>query len=711
MNPLRLGRRNATRLEGGTDETPRTQTGRRGPHLAVTDAWTRAGGPQIVRSLQKNVGEAAGAAAVLAQAQFKQSTHVEIPKSGPVTDQLLAFHQTRPPASVRKQLDRLASTELHRLFDHPVRDAAIREHAELDLRTVHGASDAEVAAASGRPEIALREEQNQRRNALIVALSRPRISDGFVKAAIEKLGEVGLVDDVALIAKAARRRGPEVAEAAKVAKTKIEKAGRMTIVLAAFESKPYVNGGGLGNVMKELPPALARQGHKVVVVMPRHSVIDRSQLEETGEVGTVYGPKTEQFGLFKDHREGVDYYFVENDRYYSSGRDGVYRDSYGDYGDPFERYDFFGRALPVAIRHILGDEAPDVVQLNDAHTASGAMYLKRDPAFKDTATVMAIHNLGWAYQGRYEGAKAESSPIGDLGMYYPTGPAEAYGQVNLMKLGLAESDGAITVSRQYMQETLTEAGGEGLHGVLQNMRANDKFWGNLNGIDNAAWNPETDPQIAANFSFEDQSGKAACKASLQQQYGLPERSDVPLFGVVARMSGQKGIDDIIGTARRALEAGKDLQLVVCGEGEEAIRDQMKQLAADFPKNVAYDGKFAPEKEHTILSGSDFFLMPSRFEPCGLPQMYALRYLTVPVVRGVGGLEESISNFDANTGEGNGFKFTDDLFGTVERALDWYGQGEEARQPLLANCAASDFSWDNASALEQIAFYRKIINER
>lgn len=708
MDLRRLGRKNATVVQDGVDTSARP-AGKRGPHLAFADAWTRAGGPQVVRSISTNV--TSGASAILAQAKFKQGTNVEVPKSGPITDSLLALFETRPPASVRKQIDRLASLEIHRLFDHPIRDAAIREQAELDLRTIHGATDADVAAANGRPEIPLREEQAQQRNALVVALSRSRLPDAFVKAAIEKMGEVGLVEDVALVEKAARRRGPDVAAAAAVAKAKIEKAGKMTIVLAAFESKPYVNGGGLGNVMKELPPALARQGHRVIVVLPRHSVIDRSKLEETGEVGTVYGPKTEQFGLFKDTREGVDYYFVENDRYYSSGRDGVYRDSYGDYGDPFERYDFFSRALPVAVRHILGDERPDVVQLNDAHVAAAAKYLNLDPAFKDTATVMAIHNLGWAYQGRYDGAKVENTPLGDLGTFYPTGPAEAWGQVNLMKLGLVEADGAITVSRQYMKETLAESGGEGLHGVLQSLRANGKFWGNLNGIDNATWNPETDPQIAANFSFADQAGKAACKTALQKQYGLPERPDAPLFGVVARMSSQKGIDDIIGTARRALEAGKELQLVVCGEGEESIKDQMKQLAADFPNNVVYDGKFEPAKEHTILSGSDFFLMPSRFEPCGLPQMYALRYLTVPIVRGVGGLEESISDFDAHTGVGNGFKFTDDLFGTVERALDWYGQGADARQDLLANCAASDFSWDTASAPEQIAFYRKMINEK
>lgn len=616
---------------------------------------------------------------------------------------LLSGATGKVSARERRAIQKQASLEVYRLFDHPVRDAAIREFAELDLRTTFKVSPNDLP--HGRPEIPLREENELRRDALRVLLGRSSLIPELRIAAIEKLGEVGTPDDVKLIDRAARRGPKEATAAAMIAKAKISKAAKMTIVLAGFEAKPYVNGGGLGNVMKELPPALARLGHRVIVVLPRHSVIERDQLEETGRVGVVYGPKTEKFGLFRHEREGVDYYFIENDRFFSSGRNGVYRDSYGDYGDGFERYDFFGAALPVAIRTILGKDAPDVVQLNDAHTAAAAAYLKADPAFSDTATVMAIHNLGAAYQGRYGDDRIRDSRLDGLGLYYPGGPAEAWGDVNLLKLGLTESDGAITVSRQYMHEILDGSQGEGLDGVLRSLKSRDKLWGNLNGIDTTTWNSETDPLIPAHFSFEDRAGKGVCKASLQEQYGLPVRPDVPLFGVVARMSAQKGIDDIIDSARRALSENRDMQLVVCGEGQDDIKGAMAQLAHDFPDRVAYDGEFTSEKEHTILAGSDFFLMPSRFEPCGLPQMYALRYLTVPIVRAVGGLEESIED------GGNGFKFTDDLYGAVDRALAWYNGQEDEREAMLKRCADSDFSWDTSSAPEQVAFYRKVINER
>jgi starch synthase len=243
------------------------------------------------------------------------------------------------------------------------------------------------------------------------------------------------------------------------------------------------------------------------------------------------------------------------------------------------------------------------------------------------------------------------------------------------------------------------------------LRGQERLWGNLNGIDNAAWNPETDTLLPANFSFEDQAGKAVCKSELQKHYGLPQKADVPVVGVVARLSNQKGIDDIASSVRAQLQSGKQMQLVICGEGQEEPAAELRQLQAEFPDNIAFDPVFAADKEHTILAGSDFFLMPSRFEPCGLPQMYALRYLTVPIVRAVGGLEESISSFDQKTGEGTGFKFIDDLQGALHNALSWYGEGEEARQPLLKNCADADFSWDSASAPEQLAFFRRILNQK
>jgi starch synthase len=486
----------------------------------------------------------------------------------------------------------------------------------------------------------------------------------------------------------------------------IEKAARMTIVFASMEVAPYAFAGGLGNVMAELPKALARMGHRVVVLAPRHTIIDRNKLVDSGKRLSIAHPDgTEPAQLLHDMKDGVEHWFIENGKYFSDHRHGLYGDAHGSYGDVAERYDFFSMSIPHAIKAVLGNARPDVVQLNDAHTGPAAAYLKADPDFAQTKTVMAIHNLGAAYQGRMDAAKLSHVGFGKLGVYFPGGPAEFYGQLNFLKLGIVSADASIAVSREYAKEILDKQNGEGLEGVLRVLEAEERLWGNLNGIDTASWDPSTDPALPAAYSFADQSGKAVCKAALQKKYGLAVDAGVPVVGVVSRITDQKGIDDIVKTIDRRMSAGERVQFVVCGQGDAPLCNKLTDLARRFPNNVALDGAFTKNKEREIIGGADLFLMPSRFEPCGLPQMYAMRYLTVPVVRAVGGLEESVRAWDPATHEGNGFKGAD-----VERALDdalaWYGSGD--RKALIRNLALTDFSWETTSAAEQVAFFRKVI---
>jgi starch synthase len=624
-------------------------------------------------------------------------------------------------AAELRRVEKIARVELFRLFDDPIRDDDFRVLLAGELKKQFRVTNRQLDEWEVPLDLTLRDRQRRQANALRAVLfelekKRSPATRELELSSIRRLGGCGDITSTLVLDRIIRDAAdPVLVKAAKIANRAIKRAARMTIVFAAMEAKPYCGTGGLSNVMAELPRALAKMGHRVIVLVPRHASMSRDGLKETGKIGTVYGPQgAERFGLLRDRRDGVDFYFVENDRYFSSNREGIYGGRHGDYHDNAERYDFFGAAIPVAIRRILGAKTPDIVQLNDAHTASASVYLKIDPAFENTRTIMAVHNLGGSYQGKFALKHLQNMRFNGLGLFYEGGPAEFCNEINLMKLGLNESDATIIVSREYMKEILTEETGEGLHGVLRVLHARDRLWGNLNGIDNAIWNPETDPLLKQPFSFDDLAGKAACKADLQHRFGLAKDPDTALVGVVARLTNQKGIDDIISTIEAAMIAERRVQFLIVGQGEQAIADQLRALVQKYPGKVAFDQKFTVEKEHLVYAGSDFFMMPSKFEPCGLPQMYALRYLTVPIVRAVGGLNESIQNYDPKRGTGNGFKFgrgqiDQDLRACLDSALKWYETGRKGRENLLRSCAFSDFSWDKSSAVEQVAFFRKIIN--
>lgn len=501
----------------------------------------------------------------------------------------------------------------------------------------------------------------------------------------------------------------------------IERGLSLDIVFASMEARPFCGTGGLGNVLKELPQALAKMGHKVTVILPLHAFIDRRSLLDTGCGGLVQclDGTLEPFSLWHTcTTHGVDVYFIKNDRFFSHNRDGIYGPRKGgDYEDNAERYDFLSWCIPEALQALGRRCAPDIIQLNDAHTAPAAYYIRLHPAFQNTRIIMAVHNLGAAYQGRFDEAVLKKMHFQK--MYYHSdergpGPAEFNYRVSFLKLGLLVADGAVTVSRRYMEEILDPEMGEGLHGVMRTLHGRGRLWGNLNGIDPYDWDPTTDQKIPYHFSFADLTGKRRCKERLREYYGLSRSvGDIPVFGVVARLAEQKGWDDILRCIDycMAQPPGKRAQFVLCGQGDPRLAESLRLIARKYPEYVSFDGVFSEEKEHLIYAGSDFFLMPSKFEPCGLPQMYVLRYMTVPVVRGVGGLEESIVEYNAQEHIGNGFKFAPEqsIIPCIERALKWYSQGETARLDLLRNCSLADFSWENASAPEQLAFFRKVIN--
>lgn len=606
---------------------------------------------------------------------------------------------------MRLDLQRAAAVDLLALYDHPQRDRDFRKRLLAFLIGVHRARPRGVPSFGFLP---LRERDERRTRALSTFLADSNLSSQLAVDVVSRLGEVAGEEVIPLLERAARKGSTTVWSAARQAITRIRRAKSMTLVLVSMEVKPYSGVGGLGNVMKELPKALVRRGHRVVVLTPRHEQIDRSKLEDTGLHGEIKNcDGAEPFQILKDVRDGVEIYFIENDRYFSANRPGIYGDRHGPFLDNHKRYDFFGASVPQALRKILKGRGPDIVQLNDAHTASAAVYLRHDATFRETKIVTAVHNLGAAYQGRFPGHLIQDFMF-DRALFYPAGPAEFYGEVNLLKLGLTHADGVLFVSRRYMEECLGPERGEGLHGVLQEVARRRRLWGCLNGVDYEIWNPSRDEKIPARYDEEDLPGKAACKQALQRRYGLAERPDVPLIGALARLDWQKGWEDVMRAVEHTAKTQQEVQFILSGTGNEELAGRLTELALAHPGRVVFDPAFAPEKEHLLYAGADLFLMPSRFEPCGLPQMYALKYLTVPIVRAVGGLDESIEEYDRDEGTGNGFKFKRDVTTAVDEALAWYATGPRGRRELIELCASCDFSWETTTAPELSSFYRELL---
>ncbi len=470
---------------------------------------------------------------------------------------------------------------------------------------------------------------------------------------------------------------------------------------------PLVKTGGLGDVVGALPSALARRGVTSTVMLPRYRDID---LDHHGfsrrlrSVAVTLGGATFEIGICEGDLGGVRVVLVDHPP--SFDRDGLYGDAHGEYGDNALRFAIFSRAA-LAICDELNIR-PHVLHAHDWQAAPALVYADEwRPDGNKMACVLTVHNL--AYQGRFD--RQILGAIGWPESLYNVDGVEFYGQVNFLKAGLRWADRITTVSPRYAEEICTPEGGAGLDGVLRAHR--HKLSGILNGVDYALWNPERDAQLPASYSSTALSGKHTCKAELQRELGLPVRPHTPLCASVSRLAYQKGFDLIVELLPGLL--GGDMQYVVLGTGERAIEEALVELQRHFPTKmvarIAYDDALA----HRIEAGADLFVMPSRFEPCGLNQLYSLRYGTPPIVHDVGGLHDTVIDLDAKSATGTGFVFRRfDVAGLGEawrRALLAYladGRGDGDFAALVRRAMAQDFSW-SASAERYRQLYAELLN--
>jgi starch synthase len=476
----------------------------------------------------------------------------------------------------------------------------------------------------------------------------------------------------------------------------------MHIAFAASECVPFSKTGGLADVIGALPRALAALGHKVTVYLPRYKETKLKQPKEV--IRSITIPFDDQFRfcsiLHGGAHAGVEYYFIEYPPYFD--RDALYGTSSGDYSDNAERYALFSRAVLEATK-IIG--VPDVFHCHDWQSALIPVLLRSqyadDPMFSQIATVFTIHNMG--YQGVFS---PDTLPLLDLSWdLFTISKMEFFGQMNFLKGALAYADFVTTVSRKYSHEIQTAEFGFGLDGVLRNRTAT--VTGILNGVDYDEWSPEKDKYIAAPFSTKDLSGKQQCKQDLLNTFGMPSAdSKLPVIGIVSRFASQKGFDLISQIMERL--AREEVIMTVIGSGDKQYEEMFLSLKKRYPQKisvkVAYDNAVA----HKVEAGSDMFLMPSRYEPCGLNQIYSLKYGTVPIVRATGGLDDTIEPWDARTGKGTGFKFTEyngeSLLLTIKEALRAF-RDQTSWQALMRNGMAKDFSW-NVSAKEYARVFER-----
>lgn len=458
------------------------------------------------------------------------------------------------------------------------------------------------------------------------------------------------------------------------------------IVHLTAEYWPFIRTGGLGEAVRGIASFQARLGKEVFALFPLYRSIRESgrELRPVGEPFQVrVGPRDETGRLWEvpDHSDGVRILLVENPEYFD--RPGVYGEGGQDYPDSHRRFAFLSAAAMEALPALTRN--PVVLHMHDWHTALAVLYLrilkKGDPFADRVATVLSVHNGG--FQGHFP---PEVLPeIGLPPELYRIDFLEWYGRANILKAGLICTDMVTTVSEGHSSELKTEAGGFGLHHTFLNL--NDRLVGIQNGIDFHLWNPETDPEIPAHYSAEDLSGKAICKEALQREYGLSPDPDRPLIGMVARMVVQKGLELIVnGRAVRESNA----QFIFLGEGEPRFEEALRELAAAYPARIAAETAFSEAREHRAIAGADALLMPSLYEPCGLTQMRAQRYGTLPLARRVGGLDETIE--DGVTG----LLFDDfspaGLEWLIQRAVAGYTMPESWRR-MMKQAMARDFSWE------------------
>ena len=476
----------------------------------------------------------------------------------------------------------------------------------------------------------------------------------------------------------------------------------MHIAFAASDCVPFSKTGGLADVVGALPPALAYLGHEVTVYVPRYR---STKLENPRKIiSSITVPFDDRYRfcsvLDGGIRAGVQFYFIDYPPFFD--REALYGTPLGDYHDNAERFALFCRAVLEASK-ILG--SPDLFHCHDWQTALIPILIKtlykEDPAFAQTPCVFTIHNLG--YQGLFP---PEVLPLlllpWDL---FTMARLEFYGKVNFLKGAIDAADFITTVSRKYAQEIQTAEYGFGLEGVLRARAAT--LTGILNGVDYTEWNPATDKMIIANYSADDLSGKAKCKQDLLNEFGLAHDTQLPLIGIVSRFAGQKGFDLIQYVADRM--AQEELIVVALGTGDREYEDMFRRLHRQYPQKFAVKIEFNNRLAHKIEAGADMFLMPSKYEPAGLNQLYSLKYGTVPIVRATGGLDDTIEQYDPATGKGTGFKFREysgeALLDTVKAAVLAY-RDTQRWEKLMSNGMVHDYSW-TAAAKEYVKVYDRV----
>ncbi len=476
----------------------------------------------------------------------------------------------------------------------------------------------------------------------------------------------------------------------------------MRIAFVASECVPFSKTGGLADVVGALPPALAAIGHEVDVYLPKYRQTRLNNPRTLLRSVTVPFDDEYRFCSVLDGgtHAGVKFYFIDYPPFFD--REQLYGTPAGDYSDNAERFALFSRAVLEASK-IFG--APEVFHCHDWQSALVPILLKtlyaEDPAFRAVSSVFTIHNMG--YQGQFP---PETLPLLMLPWdLFTIGKMEFYGKVNFLKGALVLSDFITTVSRKYSQEIQTAEYGFGLEGVLRSRAAT--VTGILNGVDYHVWSPQTDTFVKQQFSPDDLSGKLACKQDLLADFGVTTPNlRLPVIGIVSRFAAQKGFDLIAQVIDRL--AREDMVIVALGTGDKEYEDLFRRLNQQFPQKILVRIGFDNALAHKIEAGSDMFLMPSRYEPCGLNQIYSLKYGTVPIVRATGGLDDTIEPWDARTGKGTGFKFSDytgeALLATIKQALLAY-QDPSSWQTLMRNGMSRDFSW-GASAREYGKIYER-----
>lgn len=469
---------------------------------------------------------------------------------------------------------------------------------------------------------------------------------------------------------------------------------KMQIVFASAECAPFVKTGGLGDVAGSLPAALVRAGAEVIVMVPKYATIKdeyKSQMEHFSDFYVSLGWRNEYCGLEKLEHDGVTYMFIDNERYFA-------RDYPYGFFDDGERFAFFSKAITESLQHLPAGFECDILHCNDWQTALAPVFLREFyqglPLYDRVKTVFSIHNV--AFQGQFSDTVMEDI----LGVAHIPAAASQLRcdacSINYMLGALRYADAITTVSPTYANEIQTPEFGEGLDGVLR--ERSYALQGILNGIDVAGFDPATDKRIAANYTVEDRSGKAVCKAKLQEELGLEVRDDRPLMVMVTRLTRQKGLDLVMYALDRILAGG--VQVAVLGTGDRDYEDGLRYFQDKYPGTMAARIEFDPALSQRMYAAADMFLMPSKFEPCGLSQIIAMRYGTLPIVRETGGLKDTVIPYNEFTGEGTGFSFSnfngDEMGDAVFRAARLFWDNRDAWNQLVTQAMSQDFSWTRSA---------------